>query len=101
MQHIPIHCLLCQSSNGEITLSPSIVYCLLSIVLIHRIAYGSKAHLLNMFFYLLSLLPLTHLIVSLKPTLNITATGEHNIAMVPVSFIEVLMTVIIIKESLC
>ncbi|KAE8279919.1 Transient receptor potential cation channel subfamily A member 1 [Larimichthys crocea] len=52
------------------------------------IAYGSKAHLLNMFFYLLSLLPLTHLIVSLKPTLNITATGEHNIAMVPVSFIE-------------
>ncbi|KAG8009433.1 Transient receptor potential cation channel subfamily A member 1 [Nibea albiflora] len=52
------------------------------------IAYGSKAHLLNMFLYLLSLLPLTHLIVSLKPTLNITATGEHNITMVPVSFIE-------------
>ncbi|TKS87785.1 Transient receptor potential cation channel subfamily A member 1 [Collichthys lucidus] len=52
------------------------------------VAYGSKAHLLNMFFYLLSLLPLTHLIVSLKPTLNITATGEHDIAMVPVSFIQ-------------
>lgn len=74
---------------------------LLCLLLIHRVAYGSKAHLLNMFLYLLSLLPLTHLIVSLRPTLNITATGEHSIAMVPVSFIEVLMTVIIIQESLC
>ncbi|XP_073344802.1 transient receptor potential cation channel subfamily A member 1-like [Pagrus major] len=52
------------------------------------LAYGSKAHLLNMFLYLLGLLPLTHLIVTMRPTMNITATGEHNITMVPVSFPE-------------
>ncbi|XP_077480584.1 transient receptor potential cation channel subfamily A member 1b [Stigmatopora argus] len=52
------------------------------------VAYGSKAHLLNMFTYLLGLLPLTHLIVTLRPSMNITETGEHNITMVPVSFAE-------------
>ncbi|XP_057681142.1 transient receptor potential cation channel subfamily A member 1b [Corythoichthys intestinalis] len=52
------------------------------------VAYGSKAHLLNMFIYLLGLLPLTHLIVTMRPTMNITATGIHNITMVPVSFAE-------------
>ncbi|XP_070842326.1 transient receptor potential cation channel subfamily A member 1-like [Chaetodon trifascialis] len=52
------------------------------------IAYGSKAHLLNIFFYLLGLLPLTHLIVSLRPSMNTTTTGEHSITMVPVSFSE-------------
>ncbi|KAM7390546.1 hypothetical protein PAMA_008623 [Pampus argenteus] len=52
------------------------------------VAYGSTAHVLNMFFYLLGLLPLTHLIVTLRPTMNTTATGEHNINMVPTSFIK-------------
>ncbi|XP_061522352.1 transient receptor potential cation channel subfamily A member 1b [Phycodurus eques] len=52
------------------------------------VAYGSKAHILNMFMYLLGLLPLTHLIVALRPTMNITETGEHKIPMVPVSFAE-------------
>ncbi|XP_074477546.1 transient receptor potential cation channel subfamily A member 1b [Sebastes fasciatus] len=51
-------------------------------------AYGSLAHVLNMFMYLLGLLPLTHLIVTLRPTLNITDTGGHNITMVPSSFVE-------------
>nr|XP_046228098.1 transient receptor potential cation channel subfamily A member 1b [Scatophagus argus] len=52
------------------------------------VAYGSKAHLLNMFLYLLGLLPLTHLVVTLRPSLNTTAIGEHTITMVPVSFTE-------------
>ncbi|XP_017261877.1 transient receptor potential cation channel subfamily A member 1b [Kryptolebias marmoratus] len=50
------------------------------------VAYGSKAHMLNMFLYLLGLLPLTHLIVTLRPSTNSTATGEPNIIMVPTSF---------------
>uniref|UniRef100_A0A3Q1GYS7 Transient receptor potential cation channel, subfamily A, member 1b n=1 Tax=Acanthochromis polyacanthus TaxID=80966 RepID=A0A3Q1GYS7_9TELE len=54
------------------------------------VAYGSKAHVLNMFLYLLGLLPLTHLIVTLRPSMNITATGTHDITMVPISFIEML-----------
>ncbi|XP_033842208.1 transient receptor potential cation channel subfamily A member 1b [Periophthalmus magnuspinnatus] len=52
------------------------------------VAYGSIAHVLNMFFYLLGLLPLTHLIVALRPTYNITDTGERVITMVPISFYE-------------
>ncbi|XP_023272618.1 transient receptor potential cation channel subfamily A member 1 [Seriola lalandi dorsalis] len=52
------------------------------------VAYGSTAHVLNMFLYLLGLLPLTHLIVALRPTMNTTETGEHTITMVPISFIE-------------
>ncbi|KAM9774909.1 transient receptor potential cation channel subfamily A member 1b [Syngnathus typhle] len=52
------------------------------------VAYGSKAHILNMFMYLLGLLPLTHLIVTLRPSVNITETGERKITMVPVSFTE-------------
>ncbi|XP_047424377.1 transient receptor potential cation channel subfamily A member 1b [Mugil cephalus] len=52
------------------------------------VAYGSTAHVLNMFFYLLGLLPLTHLIVTLRPSMNTTNTGEHNIIMVPTSFVE-------------
>lgn len=51
--------------------------------------------MLNMFLYLLGLLPLTHLIVALRPTVNTTVTGEHSINMVPISFIEVLMKVMI------
>uniref|UniRef100_A0A8C6M003 Transient receptor potential cation channel, subfamily A, member 1b n=1 Tax=Nothobranchius furzeri TaxID=105023 RepID=A0A8C6M003_NOTFU len=53
------------------------------------IAYGSKAHLLNMFLYLLGLLPLTHLIMTLRPCTNTTVTGELDIIMVPISFTEV------------
>ncbi|KAJ0059586.1 hypothetical protein NL108_001965 [Boleophthalmus pectinirostris] len=52
------------------------------------VAYGSIAHVLNMFFYLLGLLPLTHLIVSLRPTYNITETGERVITMGPINFYE-------------
>uniref|UniRef100_A0A8C6LXV4 Transient receptor potential cation channel, subfamily A, member 1b n=1 Tax=Nothobranchius furzeri TaxID=105023 RepID=A0A8C6LXV4_NOTFU len=52
------------------------------------IAYGSKAHLLNMFLYLLGLLPLTHLIMTLRPCTNTTVTGELDIIMVPISFTE-------------
>uniref|UniRef100_A0A8C9Z7J6 Transient receptor potential cation channel, subfamily A, member 1b n=1 Tax=Sander lucioperca TaxID=283035 RepID=A0A8C9Z7J6_SANLU len=44
-------------------------------------AYGSTAHVLNMFMYLMGLLPLTHLIVTLRPTLNTTDSGEHSIMM--------------------
>lgn len=61
---------------------------------VHRVAYGSIAHVLNMFLYLLGLLPLTHLIVTLRPSVNTSDTGEHNIIMVPVSFTEVLMAVV-------
>uniref|UniRef100_A0A8C9Z2Q4 Transient receptor potential cation channel, subfamily A, member 1b n=1 Tax=Sander lucioperca TaxID=283035 RepID=A0A8C9Z2Q4_SANLU len=39
-------------------------------------AYGSTAHVLNMFMYLMGLLPLTHLIVTLRPTLNTTDSGD-------------------------
>ncbi|XP_068160257.1 transient receptor potential cation channel subfamily A member 1b isoform X2 [Antennarius striatus] len=52
------------------------------------LAYGSKAHFINIFLYLMGLLPLTHLIVTLRPSANMTATGEHNITMVHVSFTE-------------
>ncbi|XP_054620938.1 transient receptor potential cation channel subfamily A member 1b [Dunckerocampus dactyliophorus] len=51
-------------------------------------AYGSTAHMLNMFLYLLGLLPLTHLIVTLRPSMNITETGERQLIMVPVSLKE-------------
>ncbi|XP_077364943.1 transient receptor potential cation channel subfamily A member 1-like [Festucalex cinctus] len=49
------------------------------------VAYGSTAHIVNMVTYLLGLLPLTHLIVTLRPTMN---TTNHQITMVPVSFTE-------------
>ncbi|XP_076027422.1 transient receptor potential cation channel subfamily A member 1b [Genypterus blacodes] len=52
------------------------------------IAYGSKAHLLNMSMYLLGLLPLTYLIVSLRPTMNTGGAGNQTITMVPISFFE-------------
>ncbi|MEQ2162397.1 hypothetical protein GOODEAATRI_019352, partial [Goodea atripinnis] len=52
------------------------------------VAYGSKAHLLNMFLYLLGLLPLTNLIITLRPSVNTTETGELDIIMVPISFTE-------------
>uniref|UniRef100_A0A672JFM3 Transient receptor potential cation channel, subfamily A, member 1b n=1 Tax=Salarias fasciatus TaxID=181472 RepID=A0A672JFM3_SALFA len=47
------------------------------------IAYGSKAHLVNMFMYMLGLLPLTHVVVTLRPSVNFTnETGERDIMMV-------------------
>ncbi|XP_077410170.1 transient receptor potential cation channel subfamily A member 1b isoform X2 [Vanacampus margaritifer] len=52
------------------------------------VAYGSMAHIVNMFMYLLGLLPLTHLIVTLRPTMNIDETGKQNITMASVSFTE-------------
>uniref|UniRef100_A0A674AGC0 Transient receptor potential cation channel, subfamily A, member 1b n=1 Tax=Salmo trutta TaxID=8032 RepID=A0A674AGC0_SALTR len=56
-------------------------------------AYGSAAHLLNLFVYLLGLLPLTHLIVSLRPSLDYTGPDNTTaVTMVPISFREVLYT---------
>lgn len=40
-----------------------------------RNAYGSKAHILNLAIYSLGLLPLSHVIVTLRPACNITANG--------------------------
>lgn len=45
-----------------------------------------------MFTYMLGLLPLTHLIVTLRPTMNTTEPGNQTITMVPISFLEVQMT---------
>ncbi|KAJ8010896.1 hypothetical protein DPEC_G00079920 [Dallia pectoralis] len=53
------------------------------------VAYGSAAHLLNLFVYLLGLLPLTHLIVSLRPSMNYTSLDNTtSVTMVPISFRE-------------
>nr|XP_046149003.1 transient receptor potential cation channel subfamily A member 1-like isoform X1 [Oncorhynchus gorbuscha] len=53
------------------------------------VAYGSAAHLLNLFVYLLGLLPLTHLIVSLRPSLDYTGPDNTTaVTMVPISFRE-------------
>uniref|UniRef100_A0A8C7JY41 Transient receptor potential cation channel, subfamily A, member 1b n=1 Tax=Oncorhynchus kisutch TaxID=8019 RepID=A0A8C7JY41_ONCKI len=50
------------------------------------VAYGSAAHLLNLFVYLLGLLPLTHLIVSLRPSLDYTGPDNTTaVTMVPIS----------------
>lgn len=57
---------------------------------LRRLAYGSKAHFLNILLYLLGLMPLTYLIVSLRPSMSTNGTGDHNITMVKVSFQEVL-----------
>ncbi|XP_076866837.1 transient receptor potential cation channel subfamily A member 1b [Brachyhypopomus gauderio] len=48
-------------------------------------AYGSKAHLLNLAIYLLGLLPLTYLIINLKPTQNVSTNGTA-ITTEPTSF---------------
>uniref|UniRef100_A0A8C8ITL5 Transient receptor potential cation channel, subfamily A, member 1b n=1 Tax=Oncorhynchus tshawytscha TaxID=74940 RepID=A0A8C8ITL5_ONCTS len=57
------------------------------------VAYGSAAHLLNLFVYLLGLLPLTHLIVSLRPSLDYTGPDNTTaVTMSPISFREVLYT---------
>ncbi|KAM6976850.1 transient receptor potential cation channel subfamily A member 1-like [Aplochiton taeniatus] len=51
------------------------------------VAYGSLAHLINLFVYLLGLLPLTHLIVTLRPTLNTTSPDNNTvITMMTTSF---------------
>lgn len=68
------------SSNLPISLYPALP----------RVAYGSKAHFLNILLYLLGLMPLTYLIVSLRPSMSTNGTGDHNITMVKVSFQEVL-----------
>ncbi|CAF98029.1 unnamed protein product, partial [Tetraodon nigroviridis] len=52
------------------------------------VAYGSKAHFLNILLYLLGLMPLTYLIVSLRPSMSTYGPGHHNITMVKVSFKE-------------
>uniref|UniRef100_A0AAQ6I8U4 Ion transport domain-containing protein n=1 Tax=Anabas testudineus TaxID=64144 RepID=A0AAQ6I8U4_ANATE len=67
------------------------------------IAYGSTAHLLNMFMYLLGLLPLTHLIVNLRPTMNVTDTGEHSIIMVPTQslFLTFCMVMVLVMSVYC
>lgn len=62
------------------------------ISLFRRVAYGSKAHFLNILLYLMGLMPLTYLILSLRPSVSTDNTGHHNITMVPVSFQEVGLT---------
>ncbi|XP_030623411.1 transient receptor potential cation channel subfamily A member 1b [Chanos chanos] len=51
------------------------------------VAYGSKVHLLNLAIYLLGLLPLTFLIVNLRPT-QINSTNGTSVTLKPVSFRE-------------
>uniref|UniRef100_A0AAY4AU61 Ion transport domain-containing protein n=1 Tax=Denticeps clupeoides TaxID=299321 RepID=A0AAY4AU61_9TELE len=53
------------------------------------LAYGSKVHLLNLAIYLLGLLPLTYLIVNLKPTQNME--NGTSVTMVPISFHQVVV----------
>ncbi|KAI4880444.1 hypothetical protein NFI96_000308 [Prochilodus magdalenae] len=48
-------------------------------------AYGSKVHLLNLAVYLLGLLPLTYLIISLKPHHSVSANST-SITIEPISF---------------
>ncbi|KAJ3611434.1 hypothetical protein NHX12_021449, partial [Muraenolepis orangiensis] len=50
------------------------------------VAYGSIAHVLNMFLYLLGQLPLTYLTLALRPSVNTTAPGQLDVIMVPISF---------------
>ncbi|KAA0704824.1 Transient receptor potential cation channel subfamily A member 1 [Triplophysa tibetana] len=50
-------------------------------------AYGSKVHLINLAIYLLGLLPLTYLILSLRPCQDFS-TNSTSVTMVPVSFSE-------------
>lgn len=65
-----------------------IVYSTDIVFYLDRKAYGSKVHLLNLAVYLLGLLPLTYLILNLRPSQNISANGT-SVIMVPVSFSEV------------
>uniref|UniRef100_A0A672L0R5 Transient receptor potential cation channel subfamily A member 1-like n=1 Tax=Sinocyclocheilus grahami TaxID=75366 RepID=A0A672L0R5_SINGR len=51
-------------------------------------AYGSKVHLLNLAVYLLGLLPLTYLILNLRPKQDVFGNNT-SVIMVPVSFREV------------
>uniref|UniRef100_A0A8C1Q732 Ion transport domain-containing protein n=1 Tax=Cyprinus carpio TaxID=7962 RepID=A0A8C1Q732_CYPCA len=53
-----------------------------------RKAYGSKVHLLNLAVYLLGLLPLTYLILNLRPKQDVFGNST-SVIMVPVSFREV------------
>ncbi|XP_063076013.1 transient receptor potential cation channel subfamily A member 1a [Engraulis encrasicolus] len=50
-------------------------------------AYGVKAHLLNMLMYMMGLIPLTYLILNLKPSLNTSgnSTSRYNITMATTS----------------
>ncbi|KAL0156921.1 hypothetical protein M9458_048167, partial [Cirrhinus mrigala] len=50
-------------------------------------AYGSKVHLLNLAIYLLGLLPLTYLILNLRPKQEVFGNNT-SVIMVPVSFSE-------------
>lgn len=63
------------------------------LVSIGREAYGSKAHLLNIIMYMLGLLPLTHLLVMLRPTMQTNGT-DHNVTMANTSFAEVLALIV-------
>ncbi|KAK9953442.1 hypothetical protein ABG768_017434 [Culter alburnus] len=71
-------------------------------------AYGSKVHLLNLAVYLLGLLPLTYLILNLRPSQNISANGT-SVIMVPVSFSEqkclisvcIIMVLVLNVYSIC
>lgn len=68
---------------------PNVAHVHIYFCFILRVAYGIKAHIMNMLMYMLGVVPLTHLIVTLRPSFNTTETGEHVVHMVPISFKEV------------
>ena len=52
--------------------------------------------MLNMLVYLLGMLPLTYLMVNLRPTLNTTDPGNKTVIMVPIRFTEVRLEMMLI-----
>ncbi|XP_016117893.1 transient receptor potential cation channel subfamily A member 1-like, partial [Sinocyclocheilus grahami] len=61
-------------------------------------AYGSKVHLLNLAVYLLGLLPLTYLILNLRPKQDVFGNNT-SVIMVPVSFREHLLDRCILESD--
>ena len=49
-----------------------------------------------MLLYLMGLLPMTHLMITLRPTIDTNSTGKQNVTIERVSFTEVLMIVMIV-----
>uniref|UniRef100_A0A8C1IJZ7 Transient receptor potential cation channel, subfamily A, member 1b n=1 Tax=Cyprinus carpio TaxID=7962 RepID=A0A8C1IJZ7_CYPCA len=59
-----------------------------TVICSYRKVYGSKVHLLNLAVYLLGLLPLTYLILNLRPKQEVFGNNT-SVIMVPISFREV------------
>ncbi|XP_073796424.1 transient receptor potential cation channel subfamily A member 1b isoform X1 [Danio rerio] len=72
-------------------------------------AYGSKVHFLNLAIYLLGLLPLTYLILNLRPSQDFSKGNGTSVIMVPVSFSEqqylisvcIIMVIVMNVYSIC